>query len=74
MFLQPFVNISRFSHSDIDECAADSNPCDKNAECTNSDGSYSCACKQGFTGNGTVCEGICDVVAKQKILHLFMIS
>ena len=43
--------------SDIDECSADSRPCDDNANCSNSEGSYSCICKQGFTGNGTVCEG-----------------
>ena len=42
---------------DIDECSADSSPCDGNADCTNSDGSYSCTCKQGFTGDGTTCDG-----------------
>ena len=42
---------------DIDECSTEPSPCDQNADCTNSDGSYSCACKQGFTGNGTTCEG-----------------
>ena len=43
--------------SDIDECSAESSPCDENADCTNSDGSYTCTCKQGFAGNGTICEG-----------------
>ena len=43
---------------DMDECSAESSPCDQNADCTNSAGSYSCTCKQGYTGNGTVCEGI----------------
>ena len=43
--------------TDIDECSAEPNPCDENADCTNSDGSYSCACKQGFAGDGTTCEG-----------------
>ena len=47
------LNIS----SDVDECSAESSPCDENADCANSDGFYSCTCKQGFTGNGTVCEG-----------------
>ena len=46
-----------FLRSDIDECSAVSNLCDENADCANSDGSYSCTCKQGFTGNGTACEG-----------------
>ena len=43
--------------SDVDECSAESSPCSENAECANSDGSYSCTCKQGFTGDGAVCEG-----------------
>lgn len=43
--------------SDIDECSAESAPCDQNAECTNNDGSYSCLCKQGFTGDGKTCQG-----------------
>ena len=29
--------------------------CDENAQCLNSDGSYSCTCNQGFFGNGTIC-------------------
>ena len=39
---------------DIDECT-DSNPCDPNAICTNTDGSFSCACKLGFIGDGLSC-------------------
>ena len=49
--------ISLVVSSDVDECSAGSGPCDENADCTNSDGSYSCICKQGFTGNGTLCQG-----------------
>ena len=47
-----------FIPSDIDECSMDPSRCDNKADCFNTDGSYSCKCKQGFTGNGTVCEGI----------------
>ena len=43
--------------TDIDECSADSSPCDENADCTNTDGSYSCTCKQGFDGDGQSCKG-----------------
>ena len=46
-----------FFTADIDECSVDPSSCDKNADCTNTDGSYSCTCKQGFTGDGAVCEG-----------------
>ena len=45
---------------DFDECSLEPNPCDDHSNCINSDGSYSCICKQGFTGNGAVCEGMCQ--------------
>lgn len=51
------TSLLTFITSDIDECSADSTPCDESADCTNSEGSYSCTCKQGFDGDGTVCEG-----------------
>ena len=31
------------------------NPCHTNASCTNTNGSYTCECVSGFTGNGTIC-------------------
>ena len=43
--------------SDINECLADRSPCDVNATCNNTDGSYNCTCKEGYTGNGTYCQG-----------------
>ena len=49
--------ISLFNKSDIDECPADTSPCDANADCTNTDGSFSCTCKKGFTGDGVSCQG-----------------
>ena len=42
--------------ADINECVADS-PCDANAVCYNTESSYSCQCGEGYTGNGTHCEG-----------------
>jgi hypothetical protein len=45
---------------DIGECS--SNPCHVNADCTNTFGAFTCACKPGYTGNGlTTCDGECIV-------------
>lgn len=59
-----FINkqVNHFSsirvQSDIDECSEGSSQCDENAECINTEGSYSCTCKQGFDGDGIDCKGI----------------
>ncbi len=42
---------------DIDECIDVSNDCDEHAICTNVLGSFECSCKNGYTGNGSSCEG-----------------
>ena len=44
------------SSSDIDECEI--SPCDANAICENTEGSYECYCKNGFSGNGFNCSGM----------------
>jgi len=43
---------------DINECSASPAPCDVNANCQNTKGSYLCSCKPGFTGDGKTCKGI----------------
>ena len=48
-------NIS-FMKADIDECLDD--VCEMNAECVNTNGSFSCQCKPGFTGDGYNCTGL----------------
>ena len=45
-----------FPLPDINEC--ENNACDQNANCSNSVGSYSCACHTGYNGDGTICTGI----------------
>ena len=42
---------------DIDECCNGSHDCDVNANCTNTNGSHSCTCKEGYTGKGESCQG-----------------
>jgi alpha-tubulin suppressor-like RCC1 family protein len=44
---------------DIDECAGDP-VCDENATCINTEGSYTCTCNPGYTGDGHHCELIVD--------------
>ena len=53
-----YLNCMLLNHlTDIDECSGDSSACDKNARCINSEGSFSCTCEQGYSGNGTICKG-----------------
>ena len=43
-------------HVDMNECESnDSNNCDENAQCTNTEGSYTCSCNPGYTGDGVSC-------------------
>ena len=41
--------------ADIDECMTNAHDCHSNASCTDTDGSFTCMCNDGFEGNGTTC-------------------
>ena len=41
------------SISDVDPCSGD--PCHENATCTGAEGSYTCSCNDGWTGDGFIC-------------------
>ena len=41
--------------TDDDECTANTDNCDENATCTNTAGSFTCTCKDNFTGDGITC-------------------
>jgi hypothetical protein len=58
--------------TDIDECARGTDSCHPRASCTNTQGSFTCQCDPGFSGNGVLCSDIdecgagfddCDVYA-----------
>ncbi|XP_035691365.1 signal peptide, CUB and EGF-like domain-containing protein 3 [Branchiostoma floridae] len=40
----------------IDECSTDTDNCHEDASCTDTDGSFTCTCNDGHTGNGLHCE------------------
>jgi len=46
--------------TEVDECqktddGGKTGPCDVNADCVNSAGSYQCICRRGYTGDGLTC-------------------
>ena len=63
-----FVNMLYFPILDDNECTDGSQTCDGNATCTNTPGSFMCACNSGYSGDGytegTGCTG--------KKFHLFL--
>ncbi|XP_072017312.1 EGF-like repeat and discoidin I-like domain-containing protein 3 [Amphiura filiformis] len=45
--------------TDHDECTSSTDNCDTNAACTNTAGSFVCACNVGYRGDGVTCTAIC---------------
>ena len=41
---------------DINEC--DMDPCNVNADCTDTSGSFECTCRRGYSGDGFTCDGM----------------
>lgn len=50
---------------DINECSRGTSGCDPNAACTNTAGGFSCACYQGYSGDGTSCAPTPELAAVQ---------
>ena len=42
---------------DINECGTNTHDCHTNAKCSNSIGTFSCACNIGYSGDGKPCSG-----------------
>ncbi|KAJ1467567.1 hypothetical protein T484DRAFT_2027404, partial [Baffinella frigidus] len=59
---EPTTTTSTTPEPDSDECALGNNNCDAHATCTNTAGSFSCACKTGYEGDGVNCTYVieCD--------------
>ena len=55
------TKLDRLPHPDINECAESLDNCHADAICRNTVGSFECTCRNGFTGNGVICNRIiCD--------------
>ena len=54
--LKSMENKFRCLFIDINECEG-SNNCDINANCTNTQGNYTCSCNTGYHGDGVNCSG-----------------
>ena len=51
-----FVHIFGMFHLDIDECKE--NICGEKGNCTNTEGSYTCQCEEGYTIDEQGCIGM----------------
>ena len=56
-------------NTDINECDAGSDDCVDDATCENTDGSFTCICPTGFTGDGRDSETGCQGKMIQKLLY-----
>ena len=55
----------------MDECQNDTlNTCDNNADCFDTEGNFTCTCREGYTGSGLECEGKCWIMNKALQLTL----
>ncbi|KAL9954064.1 hypothetical protein ACROYT_G041555 [Oculina patagonica] len=57
------LRVEVYGTTDIDECLANTHDCDSLATCTNTDGSFTCACNVGYTGNGKSCSDVDECTA-----------
>ena len=71
--LIPFLHIFAYFRmfTDVNECGIGTAICSENADCTNTDGSYTCLCLPGLTGDGEVCVGmsLCQICGNTMLKH-----
>ena len=54
----------------MNECEMD--PCDVNADCTDTSGSFVCTCRHGYTGDGFTCDGTYNRVLESDTLTVIV--
>ena len=64
------VCVLSFIHSDVNECLT--TPCDANAMCNNTLGSFTCACNRGYIGDGLACTGRYNYIYCDNHLIVFL--
>ena len=58
--------------ADINECELETDLCSPNANCTDTDGSFNCTCREGFEGDGFNCTGIIIIIKHStKQVHIY---
>ena len=61
------VLLGFWSLIDADECSAETHACDPNADCTNLDSTYDCNCRDGYLGDGWLCEDIDECLDPDRL-------
>ena len=56
--------------ADVNECITGEHKCDAKADCNNTEGSFECTCKAGYSGNGVYCIGDYILVEAWIVLML----
>ena len=58
-------------YADVNECTNDQHTCDLHGICTNTDGSYTCTCIDGYISDGNICFGK-HIVVFEKLFSIFI--
>jgi len=53
---------------DIDECARNNGGCSDDAVCSNTEGSFTCSCNDGFEGDGFTCSATAGMSSPSEFL------
>ena len=61
-----FLELLYYNCSDIDECERQMDDCSVYSNCSNTEGSFICACYTGYEGDGVNCTSNCTVNSTLK--------